>query len=109
MSLDDPGVASNIMLFSIRMVWSYISQNDIMYKDMGQLVYDARDMVTNNHPFILIMKKSEGSTKIGHAVGVYKIMENRTAREVIFSVYDCNHPDGKPRFARVALQDNTFN
>jgi len=108
MEPEDPSVSSNIMLFSVTLAWNYISQNEFMYNDMAQLVSDAVDMITNNHPFVLVMKEQGDPADRGYAVSVFKIFENRTEQEVVLAVYDSNYPNGKPRFASISLRDNTF-
>ncbi|MFC1528841.1 choice-of-anchor D domain-containing protein, partial [Candidatus Latescibacterota bacterium] len=105
----DKSITHNIMLYNVNTVWSILSsESEIIHDDMGRLVSEARGYLAEGRPFILVMKKAEDSSDIKRSVSVYKIIEDLRANEVYLVVYDGLYSDGKPRFAKISLLNNTF-
>jgi len=108
MNPEDSGVINNIFIYSLSMLWKYLSLTDPMYSDMTLLLSDARGYLSQNRPCVLVIRDERHIISFAHAVSVYKVIEDKTAEEAVLVVYDSAYDDGIPRFASISLGDNTF-
>ena len=102
---DAEGVAANIALSQLGQDWDQLIRGENLYTDVVSPLANARTLINTNEPFTLLME-APGSNA-GHAVSVYKVVENHTTNEAFLFAYDSNVPD-VPHAARIDLKSNGF-